>query len=113
MAMPTNPIGAEILRDFTVQHTEARFAASAADPGFGVGDEVLRVDQLTLEQRHECQQHCGRIAPGVGDQASLADRITVTLGQTVDRIVDELGAGVRHTVPAFPRVEIAQAEISG
>ena len=83
-------------------------APRARRAGLAVGDQVLGVDDAGLEQRQEAQLHRGRIAARVADDARLADRVAIELGQAVHRLGEQVRAGVRHLVPLLEHRDVAE-----
>jgi hypothetical protein len=61
-------------------------------------------------ERRERQDRGGRVAAGVGDEARVAHRLAVALGQAVHRLADQLGVRVLD-VPALVLVDVSEAEI--
>jgi len=90
-----------------------RFASGAADAGLGVGDKMSGVDGMRLEQGQKAELDRGGVTSRIGDDARLAHRVAVDLGQAVDRFGDQLGTGVLHFVPLFPFGHVLDAEIGG
>ena len=102
MPMPGNRISLEVIGRFREKYMDFRLAAGPAHAGFGVGDQVRRIDDTRLDQRQEPQLYCGRVAAGVSNHASAPDARAVELGKTVNRLLEEVRARMRHPVPFLP-----------
>ena len=113
VAMPRHAVGFEIVRSLGEQDMRLRLASRPADARLGIGDQVPRIDGTRLKQRQKAELHRGRIAAGIGDDARLADGLAVDLGQAVDRLRYQLGAGVLHLVPFFPFGHVLYAKVGG
>ena len=77
----------------------------ATDSGFGVADNaVVEVDEACLNEGSQGEDDRGGVAAGVGDEASVADLVSVKLGAAVDGFGLEegrvLGVGVFELIDA-------------
>ena len=113
MTVPRYAVSLEVIASLAQQNADFGFAARSADPGFGVGDQRLPVNDTGFEQRQEPQLYGGWVATGIGDQAGAANGLAVDFGQTINRFRQQFRAGVRHPVPVFPLFSPPQPEISG
>ena len=106
-------IGFEILSDFREQPGDLRLSASAADPRGTACDQLSGLDMTTGQQRHEAQLHCGGITPRAGYQLGIPQTVPVELGQTVNRLLTQLGAGMGLAIPTGPQLRITQPVVRG
>ena len=113
VAMALDAVRLEVVGSLGEQKSHLRLAARAGDAGLAVGDQVRGVDDAGLEQRQEAELHGGRIAAGIADDARALIGVAVDLGQAVDRLLEEVGAGVRHPVPLLEHRGILEPEIRG
>ena len=77
MPVTGDPVGVNALGYLAEEAALAGRAAGAADPGFGVDDDVVGVDQPRPQQRYERQLRRSRIAAGNGDQARPPNRVAL------------------------------------
>ena len=111
MPVPGHPVRLQAVGGFGVQRADLCLPSRAGDARLAVGDQVQRIDQPRGQQRLVAQLYRGRVAAGQPDDARAADRLAVDLGQAVDRLFEQPGAGVRHLVPAFELGRVSQAEV--
>src|SRR5215470_760890 len=84
MAVMADAIGMEAFRDFSKNHLFTRSPARSGHSGFGVDDDLVRIDRFGLEKRNERQFGGRGVAAGIGDKPRLLDLIAVNLGEPVD-----------------------------
>ena len=72
-------VGREVLADLAEQQVLAQRAARAGGAALGVGHDVGRLDQPLAQQRHERQQHRGRVAARVRDEPRAREAVAVDL----------------------------------
>ena len=111
--MAGRAIGFEILSNLREQPGDLRLPASAADTRGTACDQLPGLDMTTGQQRHEAQLHCGGITPRAGYQLGIPQTVPVELGQTVNRLLTQLGAGMGLAIPAGPQLRITQSVIRG
>ena len=74
VAMMADAIGVEAFGHFREQHFFLGRPARPGHAGFGVDDDLVRIDRLGLEQRDQRQFGAGRVAAGIGDEPRLLRR---------------------------------------
>mmetsp|Transcript_17490 Transcript_17490/g.38109 ORF Transcript_17490/g.38109 Transcript_17490/m.38109 type:complete len:282 (+) Transcript_17490:741-1586(+) len=109
--MAAHAVGVHAFGNLGVQEVHFGGAAGAADPGLGVDDDVLRLDEPGLQQRHEGQLDAGRVAAGVGHHARLLDSLAVELRKAVHHLFLQIHCRMRPAVPLLVHLRIPQAEI--
>ena len=111
MAVIEHRINREIVGDLAKAGFEAGFAPGAAHAGFGVADDSGgSIGHAAGDQRLNREIRGGGITAGVGNQARGANALAAELGQSVDRLGQQLRRGVLLLVPARIRGGVAQAE---
>ena len=113
VAMALDAVGGEVVRGLGEQQVDLGLAPRTRHARLAVGDHVLRVDHAGLDQRQEAELHGGRVAAGVADDARLADRLAVHLRQAVHALGQQVGARVRHLVPALEQRRVLEPEVGG
>ena len=88
-------------------------APGASDAGFGVDDEIMRVDEAGFHERHQREQHRCRIAAGARHQPRGGDLFPVQLCQSIDRLALQIRCAMRMAIPLRVHRLITQAEIRG
>ena len=104
-------IGMRAARQFRMQQVFLQRPPGAADPGFQVNDDIVKVDHPGLDQRAQRVLAGSRIAAGPRDQPRLGDFGTVELGQPVDGFLLQFQRRMRFAVPSFIFVRVAQAKV--
>ena len=69
------------------------------------------IDDAGLDQRQESELDRGRIAAGIADDAGLGNGGAVHFRQSVHRFGEQVGAGVRHLVPALELGGVLEPEV--
>ncbi|OIQ83793.1 hypothetical protein GALL_344110 [mine drainage metagenome] len=114
MAVAGDAVGLEVVGRFGEQQADFALASGPRHARRAAGDQVCGVDRAGgAQQRRETDLHRRRVAAGVGDDARVADRVAVQFGQAVGGFAQQVGAGVRHAVPALESRGVAQPEVSG
>ena len=67
----------------------------------------------TFHQWQETELYGGRVTTGIGDDPGSANAFTVDFRQSVHGGIQQIGARMRHAVPALPLRVITQAKIGG
>src|SRR6266704_2850189 len=101
MAVLDDAVSAEVFRHFAKAGFERRFAAGAADAGFGVADDAAAsVDDLRVYQGANGKIRGSRITAWIRDEARFSDGFAMELRQAVRRFGQQIGGGVTLLVPA-------------
>ena len=79
--------------------------------GLGVDHDLVRLDRLGLQQRHQRKLRAGRVAAGIGDEPRLLDLVAVNLDQAIDRLLLQLRRMMLVAVPARIGRGVVQPEI--
>ena len=112
--MPAEAVRLHALVDLAEHHLGLRVATGARDAALGVDHEIA--DEAGTGQRREREQGRGRITAGrAHDRHFGIDQrlqlVTVQLGQTVDRLLEEVGSRVLEAVPARVVVGVSETEV--
>ncbi len=114
MPVPFDAVGLEIVRSFAEQQTDFRLAARARNPRGAVGHEVGGLHEAGgAQQGGKAQLHRGGIAAGIGNNTGLGNGLAVQFRQAVNRLLQQIGAGVLHAVPLGELGQVLQAEVGG
>mmetsp|Transcript_31527 Transcript_31527/g.102723 ORF Transcript_31527/g.102723 Transcript_31527/m.102723 type:complete len:366 (-) Transcript_31527:55-1152(-) len=97
--VPRHAVRVQPFRHFAVQESLLGRAPRARDARLGVDDEVLRLDEPSLEERHERELDRGGVAPRVGHHPRLRHRRARHLRQPVHHLLLQLHRRVLAPVP--------------
>ena len=111
VAMMADAIGVKAFGHFREQHLFLGRPARAGHAGFGVDDDLVRIDRLRLEQRDQRQFGARRVAAGIGDEPRLFHVRPIDLGEPVDRLLLQFRREMLVAVPARIGGRIGQPEI--
>src|SRR3954469_8902239 len=111
MAVSASVIGHEVVRRLGKREMQLGLATGTAHAGFGIGDEMVAVDDTAFDEREEAELHRRRITAGIRHQPGAANSLAVHLAQAVDRFAHQLGRRVLHLVPALPFDDVAETEV--
>mmetsp|Transcript_39650 Transcript_39650/g.66541 ORF Transcript_39650/g.66541 Transcript_39650/m.66541 type:complete len:288 (-) Transcript_39650:546-1409(-) len=111
MPMLAHAVRVDALGDLAVQVGHLRPTAGAAHPGLRVDDDVLRLDEASLQQGDERQLHGGRVASRVGHDTRFLDRLAVELSEAVRHLFLEVQGRVRSTIPLRVFLGVPQPEV--
>ena len=113
MTVAADVVRPEVVGGFAEHQSELCLAARAGDAGFGIRDQMRRIDDARFHHWQKAELDRRRVAARVADDARLADRVPVHLREPVDRLGEEVGAGMRHLVPLLELRRILEPEIGG
>ena len=111
MAVVADAIGMKAFGHFGEQHLLFRRPARSGHAGLGVDDDFVGIDRLGFEERNQRELGAARVAARIGDELRRLDLRPIDFGQPVDRLLLQLGRGMRMAVPARISGGIGEAEI--
>ena len=113
MSVPRNPIGLEVIGGLGKQGTNLSLTASPRDARGTISDQSLAIDQTSLENRQQAQLNRSWVTTRQPYQARGSNRLSIDFRETVHRLGQQTGLGMRHTVPLRKHRGIFQTKVSG
>ena len=107
--MAADVVGRDALVALRVMIGELGRPPSAAHAALGIDDDVVALNESSLQQRRQGENRRGRIAAGVGHERGRRDLGSIQLRQTVYDLAQALGVGVLLAVPLGEDFGIVEA----
>ncbi len=99
MAVIADAVRREPLAGFREQDVLLQRAPGARHAGLRVDDDVVGLDQLVREERHQRQLRRRGVAARIGAETRRRDLLPVELGQAVDGLLLQFWCMVLVTIP--------------
>src|SRR6478752_10895149 len=91
---------------------QSRSASCTGNTRLSVDDNGVRLDEILREERRQLKNGRRRVTARRGDQFGLGDLFTMKFGQSIDRLLEQIGMSVRRLVPALVGSRIFEAIVS-
>ena len=111
MPVMADTISVKALRHFGELHLLLGGPARSGDAGFGVDHDLVGIDGVRFQQRHERKLRAGRVAARIGDEPRFLDLLPVDLDQAIDRLFLELRRMMGMTVPVCVGGRVGEPKI--
>lgn len=111
VAVAWDAVGADAFIAFAEEQGNGFLASGTRDAAHAEDADALGLDEASLEEREEGQQHAGGVASGSRDQSGAADGVGIDFRETVDRLCEEVGCRVGVVVEFLVGGRVIEAEI--
>ncbi len=104
-------VGLEIFVQLHKVQIAPRLFAGSAGAGLAVAYDAAAIgDEMGIGKRTNGEDHAGRVAPGIGNEARFCDLLLIKLGKAVDGFTKIAFVRSRKLVPGFECVRGLEAE---
>mmetsp|Transcript_22975 Transcript_22975/g.39438 ORF Transcript_22975/g.39438 Transcript_22975/m.39438 type:complete len:275 (+) Transcript_22975:897-1721(+) len=113
VAVAGDAVRVHAVLDLSEQQVLFGAATGAADAALGIDRDVVRVDEVALDQRQQRQLRARRVAPRIGDEPGGSDLVPGELDETIHGVLLQLRRLVLVAVPFGIGVDVLEPEIGG